>query len=185
MHFFNGLLFSFVLATQVVAFGQGPSCRGLFRESPIGYFVNLEEGSTAFVNTDPESKEAFQKQVGHVDYRYYSVTRSLLIEWINVEPFFRENGIANHLLDEVLQTYPDAQQITGYLTDFNYERYQKSVRDGKTPDEALRDTPIYHSLSRQGFSDIFVNTEYDGKVVMVLRKSEGWPNLVKSKQDEK
>ena len=157
-----------MLIVFFAAQAAAPSCRSLFREAPQGYFLETEEGQLHFINT--KNSDKLNGKRGRIDYTFDADTKTLLIEWIYVDPVLRELGIANHLMAEIVNRYPEAEQVIGYLTDKNLQTYEESLKSFKSSDLALKSTPYFKSLAALGFSEIIANDYFDGKVAVALKK---------------
>jgi len=149
------------------------SCRSLFREEPQGYFVQVDEGQLHFINT--KNADKLNGKRGRIDYSFNSETKTLLIEWVHVDPVLRELGVSHHLMTELSERYPEATQVIGYLTDKNLQIYEEALKSLKSPDLALKATPYFRSLNSLGFSEIIANDYFDGKVAVALKKPSYLP----------
>lgn len=150
-----------------------PSCRSLFREAPQGYFSQIDDGQLIFTSTANSNRSNGKR--ARVDYSFNSETQTLLIEWVHVDPSLRELGIANHMIKEIVDRYPEVKQVIGYLTDKNLQIYEVSLKAFKSSDLALKATPYFKSFESLGFSEVITNEYFDEKVAVALQRPQSMP----------
>ncbi len=153
MAFVKGLIFvllSFSVTAQ--ASTTASACKVLLSE--IEYDVDVADGEdmgqvNAYIGDSPET-------VGFIEYNYNSKDKSVYISIMMVEPEAKKTGIGSGLFTQVVSQHPEAALVDATLAMDNFAAFREALKNNKTVEEALQQTPFYKMASRNGFTKIIM-----------------------------
>lgn len=170
-HSMKFIILGFIFFSQSL-FAAG-SCLSLFQSEIQGYFKNDSKSQDIlhFVSTDPSEDKLQNKVVGTVEFEYFEHSDKLMIHWIEVNPLVRQKGVSKKLLQELLQDYPETQDIVAYLTDFNLKIFNESFAKTKSLTQSVQQTPFYKAFAEFGFSNVSYVAHAGDKIILTLKKN--------------
>ena len=91
--------------------------------------------------------------IGEIEFKPLN-RNAIYIEHSHTSEDHLREGIYTALLAKILLKYPGTKTILGYFADTNLKIYISQKKDGKSQDEAIKETPAFKAHSKLGFSKI-------------------------------
>lgn len=113
--------------------------------------VEPDDGEYRYVLFDPKTKLA----IARFDFSILEGNSVLDAVSIRTQPPFRNLGLSEILLKEVLQNWPAIKRVKGSLGDTNLEIFETNLQS-HLPSDALKLTPIGKSLIKLGFGNFTI-----------------------------
>jgi len=91
------------------------------------------------------------KNIGFLRYQAGSGNTPISMGRTSINPEFRKLGLNTLLFQHMTKLHPEAENVWSKMDLDNWEEYDKTIRDGKTPEEAINSTPAGKVRIRAGW----------------------------------
>ena len=100
-----------------------------------------------------------RRPIAYIEFTLLKEENSLVVFMIKVRKGWRGLGLQKFLFEETIRRNPEVRGIYATLAELNREILLSGLKNGKSLEEALKNTPAYKSRMKLGFTEMELTLE--------------------------